>query len=314
MRLVGARRSRRSEVLALLPPPGRGMRPDVRQALWPVARLANLSRLQAAKWRVGVTSKAAAAQGPNPHPKLPAARRKEPSQGRLARAAKVMSLVQCWAMLCAGSVVAQTARISPSNSRSAELSSCLPGELATWPDGQDRPAPGGAVRLAYRHASAPASLPEPAVVAALQRAAAAWSACGVPGQVISDAAVGLQPASEVQVAWDDSATRGNFALADLGRRRLWLSAAMFALLAQRNPRHPAQQTLQMAISHEMGHFFGLMAHSRRCVDVMSYYRYGPAGATCSTRDGNPYTALPEYRALLPTACDIARCRAVNGRP
>ena len=259
---------------------------------------------------LGWGSKAAAPLTPNPHPKLPPARGKEPSQGRLARAVKgVVAL--CWAMLCAGPVVAQTALPS---SRSAELATCLPGELATWPDGQDRPAPGGAVRLVYRHAGAPASLPEPAVVAALQRAAAAWSACGVPGQVISDAAVGLQPASEVRVGWDDSATRGNFALAELGPRRLWLSAAMFALLAQRNPRHPAQQTLQMAISHEMGHFFGLMAHSRRCVDVMSYYRFGPAGQACQTRDGSPYAALPEYRALLPTACDIARCRAVNGLP
>ena len=208
--------------------------------------------------------------------------------------------------------LAQTVQTTPTSSRSAELATCLPGELAIWPDGQDRPAPGGAVRLVYRHAGAPAWFDEAAVVAALQRAATAWSACGVPGEVVSDAAIGLQPASEVQVGWDDTATRGNFALADVGRRRLWLSAAMFALLAQRNPRHPAQQTLQMAISHEMGHFFGLMAHSRRCVDVMSYYSFGSASEPCRTRDGRPHTALPEYRAVLPTACDIARCRAVNG--
>lgn len=213
-----------------------------------------------------------------------------------------------------GPVAAQPVQAVPGSSRSAEMASCLPGELATWPDGQDRPAPAGAVRLVYRHAGAPAGFAELAVVAALQRAAVAWSACGLPGEVISEAAIGLQPDSQVQVGWDDAATRGNFALADVGRRRLWLSAAMFALLAQRNPRHPAQQTLQMAISHEMGHFFGLLAHSRRCVDVMSYYRFGPAGETCRTRDGGPYTALPEYRALLPTACDIARCRAVNKLP
>ena len=198
--------------------------------------------------------------------------------------------------------------------RQAEMASCLPGELATWPDGVDRPAPSGAVRLVYRHAGAPERFDEPVVVGALQRAAAAWSACGVSGEVISDAAVGLQPASEVQVRWDDAATRGHFALADLGQRRLWLSPGMFALLARRNPRHPAVQTLQMAISHEMGHFFGLVAHSRRCVDVMSYYTFGPAGEICRTRDGGAYTAVLEYRALLPTACDIARCRAVNGAP
>ena len=236
-------------------------------------------------------------------------RRSVPTQGRLARAVKGVSVALCWAMLCAAPVMAQTALPS---SRAAEIASCLPGELTTWPDGQDRPAPGSAVRLVYRHAGAPAGFAELAVVAALQRAATSWSACGVPGEVISEAAMGLHAASEVQVGWDDAATRGNFALADVGRRRLWLSAAMFALLAQRNPRHPAQQTLQMAISHEMGHFFGLMAHSRRCVDVMSYYTFGKTGEACRTRDGRPYTALPEYRALLPTACDIARCRAVNG--
>jgi hypothetical protein len=49
------------------------------------------------------------------------------------------------------------------------------------------------------------------------------------------------------------------------------------------------------------------------VDVMSYYDNGK-GDTCSTRDGGSYKALPEYRSLLPTACDIARCRAVNGVP
>jgi predicted Zn-dependent protease len=117
----------------------------------------------------------------------------------------------------------------------------------------------------------------------------------------------------VVVQWNAFETRGNFALANLSQRTLSLSADMFRLLARRNPRHPAADTLQMAISHEMGHFFGLMAHSRRCVDVMSYYDNGK-GDTCSTRDGGSYKALPEYRALLPTACDIARCRAVNGVP
>lgn len=204
------------------------------------------------------------------------------------------------------------AREPPSVTRALEMASCQPGELTTWPDGRDRPAPGGAVRLLYRHAGAPPRFDEATVVATLQRAATAWSACGIPALVIADAATGTQPAAEVQVRWDDAGTRGNFALADLGQRRLWLSAGMFALLAERNPRHPAIETLQMAVSHEMGHFFGLMAHSRRCIDVMSYYTDG-RGGTCATRDGGSHKAVPEYRALLPTACDIARCRAVNGK-
>lgn len=191
--------------------------------------------------------------------------------------------------------------------REAEMASCLSGEISTWGDGQDRAAIARQVQLVYRHAGAPPRFSEATVRLALQRAATAWSACGVPGAVVAEAGA---PAEAVVVAWDDAATQGNFALADLGRRRLWLSRAMFDLLQQRNPGFPAGETLQMAISHEMGHFFGLMAHSHRCVDVMSYYHDGK-GHTCTTRDGSSYRSVPEYRALLPTACDIARCRAVN---
>ncbi len=195
--------------------------------------------------------------------------------------------------------------------RAQEMASCLPGELATWADGRDRPAASGAVRLVYRHAGAPPWFDEAQVLGAVQRAALAWGACGVPAEVITETAAALNPASVAVVQWSEAQTRGNFALADLGQRRLSLSAAMFGLLATRNPRHPAYETLQMAISHEMGHFFGLMAHSRRCVDVMSYYDNGQ-GELCHTRDGTSYKAVVEYRALLPTACDIARCRAANG--
>lgn len=193
--------------------------------------------------------------------------------------------------------------------RAAEQATCQPGEMTTWADGRDQPPATSGVRLRYRHDGAPKRFSEADVRAALQRAATAWSACGVPA-VLMEGTAAPAPA-DVQVAWDDAGTQGNFALADLGRRRLWLSAAMFALLAERNPRHPADQTLQMAISHEMGHFFGLVAHSRRCIDVMSYYHDGQ-GHLCSTRDGGSYRTVPEYRALLPTACDLARCRALNG--
>jgi hypothetical protein len=212
-------------------------------------------------------------------------------------------LLACWVCLCAG------AGAGPAQVREQEIASCEPGEILTWPDGQDRPA-GHAVRLLYRHGGAPPDFDEATVLGTLQRAAAAWAACGVPAQVIGEAAATLEPQTVTRVQWDDAATRGNFALADVGRRTLSLSAGMFELLRQRNPRHPAVQTLQMAVSHEMGHFFGLMAHSRRCVDVMSYYDDGH-GQTCTLRPGGSLRAAREYRALLPTACDIARCRAVN---
>jgi hypothetical protein len=195
--------------------------------------------------------------------------------------------------------------------REQEIATCLPGELRTWPDGRDRPAGVAAVRLVYRHAGAPAVFDEATVLGAVQRAARAWAGCGIPAEVLGEAAAALPGAPPVLVQWNEAETRGNFALANLGARSLSLSAAMFRLLAQRNPRHPAAQTLQMALSHEMGHFFGLVAHSRRCIDVMSYYDNG-LGERCSTRDGGSPRAVVEYRALLPTACDIARCKAVNG--
>ena len=196
--------------------------------------------------------------------------------------------------------------------RQQEIDRCEPGEISTWPDGKDRPAAGGAVRIVYRHAGAPPAFNEATVLGAVQRATQAWAACGIPSDVISEAAAALYPGSVVTVQWNDAQTRGNFALANVGQRQLWMSAGMFALLAQRNPRHPAGQVLQMALSHEIGHFFGLMAHSRRCVDVMSYYDNGQ-GEVCAIRGGGSHKALPEYRAVLPTACDIARCRAVNGK-
>ena len=235
-------------------------------------------------------------------------RRCDAGQGRRRAVILSMQLAMMLALTlaCPSDVLAQAGSV-----RAQEIAQCLPGELSTWADGRDRPAAGGAVRLVYRHAGAPPTLDEAQVLGAVQRAALAWSACGVPAEVISEAAASLGPAASlVWVQWSDAGSRGNFGLADLGRRTLSLGPAAFGLLATRNPRHPAFQTLQMAISHEMGHFFGLMAHSRRCVDVMSYYDNG-RGEVCSTRDGGSPKAVAEYRALLPTACDIARCKAIN---
>ena len=218
-------------------------------------------------------------------------------------------------LLLLAALTSATAQSSPpaqqASVRDQEMATCLAGEQRTWPDGRDRPA-AGPVQLAYRHGGAPRRFTEAQVRAAVLAAAQAWAACGVPARLLP----GEPEPGDVKtvvVQWNAFETRGNFALANLSQRTLSLSADMFALLARRNPRHPAGDTLQMAISHEMGHFFGLMSHSRRCVDVMSYYSFGP-GDTCSTRDGGSYKSVPEYRALLPTACDLARCRAVNGLP
>jgi len=217
-----------------------------------------------------------------------------------------------WA-LAAGLVLGTPAHGLQPDVRSQEIATCLPGEAATWADGRDRPASPLPIQLAYRHAGAPAWFSPLQVQARVQQAAVAWAQCGVPVVLLPGAPEGAPlPPGAVQVLWDDSGSAGSFGLANLKTRTLSLGRGAFELLRQRNPAHPAQDVLQMVISHEMGHFFGLMAHSRRCVDVMSYYT-DAQGQRCSTRDGGDHRRVPEYRALLPTACDIARCKAVNGR-
>ena len=194
--------------------------------------------------------------------------------------------------------------------RQQEIAQCLPHEIATWGDGRDRSVPVLPAQWAYRHDGAPPWFDAPRVLAAIQRAAEAWGACGATGAVVLVEAGSRLPEVAVVVQWSEPGSRGNFGLAHLGERTLALGPAAFRLLDARNPAHPAGDTLQMVLSHEMGHFYGLMAHSRRCVDVMSYYT-GAGGERCSTRDGHWPAGSSDYRALLPTACDIARCQALN---
>jgi len=211
--------------------------------------------------------------------------------------------------------------------REQEIAQCLPREISTWGDGTDRPAAAAPLRWVYRHEGAPPWFDAALVLAAINRAAVAWGACGTPSGVVDATApaaarqpaptAGRQPAPApgptdgvVLVQWHDVNSRGNFGLANLGARTLALGPAAFKLLNTRNPAYPARDTLQMVLSHEMGHFFGLMDHSRRCVDVMSYYT-NAQGERCNTRDGHFPRGSTDYRALLPTACDIARCRIAN---
>ena len=200
--------------------------------------------------------------------------------------------------------------------REQEIAQCLPQEITTWGDGTDRPAGSAPLRWVYRHEGAPPWFDASMVLAAIHRAAEAWGACGTPSLVVvaSMPAGARQPTAApdgvVLVQWHDANSRGNFGLANLGARTLALGPAAFKLLNTRNPAYPARDTLQMVLSHEMGHFFGLMDHSRRCVDVMSYYT-NAQGERCNTRDGHFPRGGTDYRALLPTACDIARCRIAN---
>lgn len=193
--------------------------------------------------------------------------------------------------------------------RRQEIAQCLPGEISTWRDGSDRAALAPALLFVYDASAAPLWFERAVVMGALQRAAAAWSECGVPARAVSQADAGAETTGTIRVQWSQSGSRNNFGLADLGQRALWLGPGAFLMLEKVNPQ-AGPSTLQMVISHEMGHFFGLMAHSRRCVDVTSYYT-NPQGQRCHIREGAEMPKGVEYRASLPTACDIARCRALN---
>lgn len=197
------------------------------------------------------------------------------------------------------------------DTRAQEISQCQQGEMETWHDSVDRPAVASPMRFAYSHNSAPSWFDEVTVLAAVQQAAKGWSACGIPVFVAAIQGGGTVPSGSISVVWSELGSRHNFGLANMGDRTISLGPSAFQLLQIRNPSYDSRQTLQMVISHEMGHLFGVMAHSKRCVDVTSYYDDGKGGH-CSIRGG---TSLPpgiEYRSVLPTACYIQRCRAANG--
>ena len=67
--------------------------------------------------------------------------------------------------------------------RQQEMAQCLPGEIATWGDGRDRPANKVPLVFVYDHSGAPEWFSEEQVLAAVQRSAFAWSPCGVPNAV-----------------------------------------------------------------------------------------------------------------------------------
>ena len=194
--------------------------------------------------------------------------------------------------------------------RAQEIAECRPGDIATWGDGADRPAVAKSMVFAYSHVKAPAWFAEPVVLATVERAAKAWSECGIPAKVVLLQAGSQSPPGAITVRWSDEESQRNFGLANLGLKTIALGPSAFQLLNTRNPTYDARETLQMVISHEMGHLFGVVAHSRRCVDVSAYYN-NAQGEQCSIRGGQTRPPGVEYRSVLPTACDIQRCRAAN---
>jgi len=193
--------------------------------------------------------------------------------------------------------------------RQSEIDNCEPSELATWADGKDGPAKNRSLVFAYSGGGS-SQFKDDQVRAMIKRAALAWEACGleirVGGEVESLFRLGSR---RVIVKWADKSLAA-VAHADLGRDLLLLNPQVFLQLQDLRGAEVATKSLQMTISHEMGHFLGMRAHSRRCVDVMSYYT-SPTGEKCSLRDPSQFGRFVEYRHDLPTACDIARCRALN---
>lgn len=197
------------------------------------------------------------------------------------------------------------------SARLQEVLECRAGEIQTWGDGVDRPARRQSLLFVYYPAGAPDFLYDVDIGGMVSKAGAAWSLCGIPVKSVYANQLTSGGPKAIRVEWNEAESRGNFALANLGQETLSLSARAFRMLRERNPQHDARETLQMVISHEMGHFFGLMAHSRRCVDVLSYYDNGK-GEKCFKRIPGDSGGVVEYRSSFPTACDIARCRQVNG--
>ena len=197
---------------------------------------------------------------------------------------------------------------SPAEVRQREIALC-PAVPDTWGDGRDRPAPVSRLRFAYDEDGAPVDFPRAKMQAMIVAALQGWGDCGLQLEWLP--AAGSEATH--RIAWrhnDDGQTIG---LADLGARRLWLSPKVFALLRGRNPQL-MESTMQMTLSHEIGHFLGLVAHSRRCVDVTSYYS-DRQGRRCDTAVAGGISGVPgrlEFRSELPTACDVARCRRANG--
>ncbi len=194
--------------------------------------------------------------------------------------------------------------------RNQEIAECLEGEIKTWEDNRDTAAKFSPIVFYYDHTGAPAWFSEKQVSELIERAASAWSQCGIPAQVVIKNTKTSQSTNIIRIDWDVAGSRGNFGLANLTQNQLSLGLPAFQLLNQRNPKHNALETLQMVLSHEMGHFYGMMAHSRRCIDVLSYYHDGKGGQ-CYSRFPDIIRKFPEYRSTLPTACDIQRCKILN---
>ena len=201
---------------------------------------------------------------------------------------------------------------TPAGLRESEINQCLPNEIVTWNDGgKDTKMLSKNMVYVYDHQGAPEGFSEEAVVASLKNASVAWDQCGGQNTVILKRDVSSSVAGlKIMALWSDEDKLGTIGLANITQKTLTLSPEAFVNLRKANATRNLMETLQMVVSHEIGHFQGLTSHSRRCVDVLSYYT-NASGEKCSIRNNGVMPTNIEYRSQLPTACDIQRCRASN---
>jgi hypothetical protein len=220
-------------------------------------------------------------------------------------------------VLCLVSAHAAPQASDAAQIRSDEILNCAPGDIVTWSDGRDVAAPIKQLIFSYDSTHAPEFVSAELMRKLTRTALEAWSPCGLRLDWAEwMPALTRLPETRV-IGWmspedDAGALIGG---ADLARGRLLLSPSVFTLLKANNPAR-LEPTLQMTLAHEIGHFLGLVAHSRRCVDVTSYYD-NQRGHRCLTANVGGVVSVPgvlEYRHELPTACDIARCQRANAEP
>lgn len=203
--------------------------------------------------------------------------------------------------------------------RAREVAECPEGEMATQAAHGIVPANAMAVagrssslRFAYNPTLAPESMPEARLAAMISASAQAWTACGIRGEFVGATQEQSGGANTFVVQWYNSE-----GVPTAGYRQgttIYLNAGHYQTMRAHSELY-AQDVMQHLISHEMGHAFGLVEHSARCIDVMatedSFDKCDrdPAAPRLLTDKGRMFAVKGQ---AFPTACDIKRCRQVNG--
>ncbi|WP_121242371.1 hypothetical protein [Sulfurisoma sediminicola] len=203
--------------------------------------------------------------------------------------------------------------------RATEVAECPDGEMATQTAHGNVPVNALAVagrfnslRFAYNPALAPESVPEARLAGIISAAAQAWSACGIRGEFVGTTQDMSGAANTFVVQWYNSE-----GVPIAGYRKgttIYLNAGHYQTMRAHSEVY-AQDVMQRLISHEMGHAFGLVEHSARCVDVMATE---DSFDKCDRDPAAPRTIRDTDKLFFvkqqafPTACDIKRCRLING--